>query len=107
MGLAEHPLAVGNVYNVGNDKEVSILDLARRVISLTGSESSIGLVPYEEAYEDGFEDMMRRVPDLSKLQRLVGYAPRYDLDTTLQSVIAHERATVRSSLTEYVVEAHP
>jgi UDP-glucose 4-epimerase len=104
--LAEHPRAVGNVYNVGNDREVSILDLARRIVDLTGSSSPIRFVPYEEAYEDGFEDMMRRVPDLSKIRRLIGYTPRYDLDTTLRSVIAHERSIVRPSFPAIVFEAH-
>ena len=67
--------------------EVSILDLARRIVALTGSPSPIRFVPYDEAYEDGFEDMMRRVPDLTKLGKLLGYSPRYDLDTTLGSVL--------------------
>jgi len=64
-------------------------------------------VPYEEAYEDGFEDMKRRVPDLSKLRALVGYAPRYDLETTLWSVIDHERAARQPALPAVMFEAHP
>jgi UDP-glucose 4-epimerase len=105
-GLAEHPRAVGNVFNVGNDQEVSILDLARRIVELTGSPSPIRFVPYDEAYEDGFEDMMRRVPDLTKIRKLLGYAPRYDLDTTLGSVIQHERSILRPSLPTLALEAH-
>jgi UDP-glucose 4-epimerase len=82
--------AVGEVYNVGNDQEVTILALAARVRELAGSSSAIEFVPYGEAYEDGFEDMMRRVPDLTKVHRLIGYRPAYDLDGILRSVIEFE-----------------
>ena len=78
--LAREPEAVGEVFNVGNDtEEVTILELAERVKARTGSESEISLVPYEKAYEEGFEDMQRRVPDLSKLRALTGYEPDLDL----------------------------
>jgi UDP-glucose 4-epimerase len=89
--LAQHPDAVGDVYNVGTHQEVSILDLAERIRYLTKSESPIVLVPYEKAYEDGFEDMLRRVPDLSKVRRLIGYKPKAKLDAILQSVIEYHR----------------
>lgn len=89
--LAQHPDAAGEVYNIGSHQEVSILELAERVKHLTGSESRIVFVPYDEAYEEGFEDMMRRVPDIAKIRDLIGYAPRFTLDEILGSVIVHER----------------
>lgn len=92
IGLAEHPSAVGEVYNVGSTEEVTILALAERVRELAGSESEIRMVPYEEAYEEGFEDMQRRVPDLTKIGRLIGYEPKRGLDEILSSVIEYERA---------------
>ncbi|HXG67021.1 MAG TPA: GDP-mannose 4,6-dehydratase [Blastocatellia bacterium] len=96
--LAEHPEAVGEVYNIGSYQEVSILELAERIKHLSGSSSRVVLVPYDEAYEEGFEDMMRRVPDISKIRDLIGYAPRFTLDEILTDVIAHERANMRGSL---------
>jgi len=88
VALGEHPYAVGEIYNVGNDQEITILDLARRIKELTRSGSEITLVPYDQAYEDGFEDMMRRVPDLTKIAELIDYRPTADLDAILDSVIA-------------------
>jgi UDP-glucose 4-epimerase len=87
MKLMDHPDAVGEVFNIGSNKEITILDLARRVKELTHSDSEIVLVPYDEAYEEGFEDMPRRVPDTSKVNRLVGFRPEKSLDAILQSVI--------------------
>jgi UDP-glucose 4-epimerase len=88
--LAEAPSAVGEVFNVGNDREeVTILELAERVKARTGSKSEIVLVPYEKAYEEGFEDMRRRVPDLSKLRALTGYVPQVSLDEILDRVVAY------------------
>jgi UDP-glucose 4-epimerase len=88
--LAEEPRAVGEVWNVGNDREeVAILDLARRVILRTASRSPIEVVPYDRAYEEGFEDMLRRVPDLSKLRGLTGYEPQVPLDEILDRVVAY------------------
>jgi len=90
LPLAEEPGAVGEVFNVGNDREeTAMLDLARRVKARTGSRSEILLVPYDRAYEEGFEDMQRRVPDLSKLRALTGYEPQVDLDAILDRVIAY------------------
>jgi len=89
--LVQEPKCVGGVFNIGNTEEISILDLARRIKTLTGSSSDIVLVPYDEAYEAGFEDMPRRVPDLTKIERLVGYAPTVGLDEILALVIAHMR----------------
>jgi UDP-glucose 4-epimerase len=90
IALAEEPRAVGEVWNIGNDREeIGILDLARRVVERTASKSAIELVPYDRAYEEGFEDMMRRVPDLSKLRALTGYEPKVHLDEILDRVVAY------------------
>ncbi|MGO9924510.1 MAG: GDP-mannose 4,6-dehydratase [Isosphaeraceae bacterium] len=87
VALMEHPAAVGEVFNVGSSEEVTIRALAERVKSLTGSSSEIVSIPYEQAYGEGFEDMPRRVPDISKVNRLTGYRPTKSLDQILQSVI--------------------
>jgi len=92
MALAEHPDAVAQVFNVGGSEEISIRHLAERIVDLTGSKSTIQYLPYEAAYEAGFEDMQRRIPDVSKLRKLVGFEPRHSLDAILRSVIEHERA---------------
>ncbi len=85
--LADHEGAVGEVFNIGNDsEEVTILDLAKRVMDRTGGRSAIEMVPYDKAYEEGFEDMHRRVPDLSKLRKLTGYEPKVGLDEILERV---------------------
>jgi UDP-glucose 4-epimerase len=85
--LADHPEAVGHVFNVGNDREeIAILDLAHRVKARTLSKSPIEMVPYDRAYEEGFEDMPRRVPDLSKIRALIGYEPKVHLDEILDRV---------------------
>ena len=87
VGLAEAPSAVGEIFNVGSTEEVTIEALARRIIALTGSSSEVVFVSYEQAYESGFEDMRRRLPDISKIRRFIGWEPRIGLDATLQSVI--------------------
>ncbi|MFL6275139.1 MAG: NAD-dependent epimerase/dehydratase family protein [Blastocatellia bacterium] len=92
--VAEHPRAVGEVYNIGSEHEVSILELARKIKKLTGSESRIVFKPYDEAYEEGFEDMMRRVPDVSKIRELINYKPTTDLDSILASVIDYHRLRI-------------
>jgi UDP-glucose 4-epimerase len=85
--LAEHPEAVGRVFNIGNDtEEIAILELARRVIARTRSKSEIQMVPYDQAYEEGFEDMRRRVPDLTRVRALIDYAPRVQLDEIIERV---------------------
>ena len=89
--LAHEPRAIGEVFNVGNTEEVTIGALAQRVKALSWSESPIQLIPYDEAYEAGFEDMPRRVPDISKVQALVGYQPRLGLDEIIRTVIEHIR----------------
>jgi UDP-glucose 4-epimerase len=85
--LMEDPTARGQVFNVGNDDEVTILQLAERVRAVTGSKSAIRLVPYSEAYTAGFEDMARRVPDLSKIRRQIGYQPTRNLDRILADIL--------------------
>jgi UDP-glucose 4-epimerase len=85
--------AYGEVFNIGSTEEIAILDLAERIKSLAGSDSEIQLVPYDQAYEEGFEDMSRRVPDIGKIGRLLGWSPTLDLDAILNDVIAHQRAT--------------
>jgi len=81
--LAANDRAVGEVVNLGNPEEVTIADLARKVIAVTGADVGIDYVPYEEAYEEGFEDMVRRVPDINKVQTLTGYSPRVTLEEAL------------------------
>jgi UDP-glucose 4-epimerase len=85
------PKAIGQVINIGNTQEISIRALAERVRELSGSSSPITLVPYDEAYESGFEDMPRRVPDLTKIEGLIGYRPKYSLDDILTQVIEYFR----------------
>jgi UDP-glucose 4-epimerase len=80
---------VGQVFNVGSNEEVSITSLARRIRELTNSRSEIIYVPYDEAYEEGFEDMPRRVPDITKIHDLIGFAPQTPLDSILQQVIEY------------------
>ncbi|MFN0109962.1 MAG: GDP-mannose 4,6-dehydratase [Blastocatellia bacterium] len=91
MKLMENQQATGEVYNIGGDQEVTILQLAQRIKALTESESPITFVPYDQAYEAGFEDMFRRVPDTTKLRNLIGYKPTFTLDEILKDVIAYQR----------------
>lgn len=96
IGLIDHPGAVGQIFNIGNPEEVSISELAERIIDLSGSSSQIRLVPYNEAYGAGFEDMMRRVPSIDKIRALTGYQPTLRLDDILRHVIAYERDQMRA-----------
>jgi len=91
VALSDEPSAEGEVFNVGSTEEVTIEALARRTVALSRSSSPIVTVPYDEAYEAGFEDMRRRIPDTSKIRRAVSWEPRIDLDGILQSVIAYVR----------------
>lgn len=97
IALSTHPGAVGEIFNLGNTEEVTILELAERAKGLTGSRSAITFVPYEQAYAEGFEDMPRRVPSIEKAYRLIGYRPTLGLDGILKSVNEyfeqHERRT--------------
>ncbi|MER2511859.1 MAG: GDP-mannose 4,6-dehydratase [Nitrosomonas ureae] len=90
ISLMQQPGAVGQVFNIGSTEEVTIQELAQRIIKLTGSNSELIYIPYERAYGAGFEDMQRRVPALDKLQDLIGYKPTTPLDTILKQVIDYE-----------------
>jgi UDP-glucose 4-epimerase len=92
LKLMVEPRAIGQVFNIGNPEEITILDLANRVRRLTNSNSEIVLVPYEKAYEAGFEDMPRRVPNLQKIHSLIAYEPHVDLNEILNRVIDHFQA---------------
>ena len=90
-GLAEESRALGQVYNIGSSQEVSIEYLARFTIQLCNSSSPVIFIPYDQAYEVGFEDMRRRVPDTTKIQGLIGWRPQVDLEGILRRVIAYYR----------------
>lgn len=90
IALMHNKNAVGEVFNIGGIEEISILNLAKKIIELIGSESTIELVPYEKAFEKDFEDMQRRVPGIDKIKKLIGFEAKTDLDTILQNVISHQ-----------------
>jgi UDP-glucose 4-epimerase len=89
--LMHEEAAYGQVFNVGDTNEVCILELADLIIRTTGSHSSIAMIPYAEAYGEGFEDMYRRIPDLTKLQRLIDWHPARTLEDIVDDVVAHQR----------------
>jgi len=80
--------SIGQVFNIGNSEQISIMDLAKRVVTLTGSKSIIERVAYESAYPDGFEDMQRRVPDLTKINRILGWQPEITLNQIIKDIVA-------------------
>jgi UDP-glucose 4-epimerase len=80
--------AVGEVFNVGNNQQISILELAKKVIQITGSSSTIEKIAYEKAYPEGFEDMQRRVPDISKIKQVLGWEPEINLDQIIKDIAA-------------------
>ena len=90
-GLLDEPKAIGDIFNIGNPEEISILELAAQVKAVAGSASEIVTVPYEQAYEAGFEDLPRRVPDISKIRDLIGWNPTLSLADILERVVAHMR----------------
>ncbi|MFQ5621772.1 MAG: NAD-dependent epimerase/dehydratase family protein [Gammaproteobacteria bacterium] len=92
--LAQTPGAIGEVFNIGNDGEITIRALAERIRTATGSASEIRTVPYSEVYQEGFEDMQRRVPDVSKLERMTGFRPRRPLEQIIADVIAEKRQSL-------------
>ena len=92
IALSEHPEAFGKVFNLGGAEEISIQDLARRIVELSGSASELEYIPYASAYEAGFEDMERRVPNTERAKHLIGFEPSIGLDETIYSVIADLRA---------------
>lgn len=91
VALAHNPNAVGQIYNIGNGQEILINELANLVREMTGSPSEIVHVPYDQAYEEGFEDMPRRVPDITKIRELIGYEPTLDVRGILEKVIEYYR----------------
>jgi UDP-glucose 4-epimerase len=101
LELLDHRQCVGEVYNIGSDEEVSIGELALKVRERVGTGSAIRLVPYDEAYESGFEDMPRRVPDTTKLRELTGWVPTRSLDTILDEVIADALAELKLPVTQH------
>jgi UDP-glucose 4-epimerase len=96
VALMDHPDAIGHVYNIGSSEEISINALAERVRDLAGSQSEIVHIPYGEAYEEGFEDMPRRVPDTTKIRNLIGFRADTTLETILKEVIAYYSGRVQS-----------
>ena len=91
LGLLDSDAAVGQVFNIGNGKEITILDLAKLVKEVASSPSEIVTIPYDQAYEEGFEDMPRRVPDISKIRKAIGYEPTLGIRAILEKVIEYER----------------
>ncbi|MEE2839916.1 MAG: GDP-mannose 4,6-dehydratase [Acidobacteriota bacterium] len=94
--LSQTEEAVGGVFNIGSDTEITISELAKQVKDMTGSRSEIQFIPYEEAYQEGFEDMPRRVPDLSRIQQLIDYRPTFALDEIIQSVIDYQSSLLKA-----------
>ena len=92
--LIEHPGAVGEVFNLGSQEEVTIEELAKRIIQIAGSSSTLEQIPYEEAYEEGYEDMPRRVPDISKIRTLINFEPTMNLDQIIHSVVEDMRKQI-------------
>jgi UDP-glucose 4-epimerase len=80
--------AVGQVFNVGNNQQITIMELAKKVIEITGSTSSIERIAYEKAYPEGFEDMQRRVPDISKIKQVLDWSPEINLDQIIRDIAA-------------------
>lgn len=93
INLMDSPAAVGRVFNIGSDQPVSILDLAHQVIAAAESTSQVEFQSYSDAYDDDFEDIRRRVPDLSRIQSTIDYRPRYDLAAIIHELIAQNRGT--------------
>jgi UDP-glucose 4-epimerase len=92
IALSEHPDAIGKVFNIGHNEEVTIRELAERIIKITNSRSSIRMIPYAQAYEAGFEDMHRRIPSLKRIESLIGYKPSKTLDQILDAIVRSESA---------------
>ncbi len=92
LRLLDHPDAIGDVFNVGAPGEISMLDLAKKVIEITGSASPITLIPYDQAYEVGFEDMQRRVPDTTRAREAIGFEPTAGLDEIIRMVIDYHQS---------------
>jgi len=92
IGLLDHPGAVGEVFNIGSEEEITILDLANRILQVSGSTAPVNLISYADAYDAGFEDMRRRVPDTTRVRDLIGWRPRFSLDDVLEATISEALA---------------
>jgi UDP-glucose 4-epimerase len=103
IALAQHPRAAGEVFNIGHTKDISIGELAEMVRQITHSRSEIVAVSFEDAYETGFEDMRRRLPDTTKLRRLIGYRPTLALPAMLDAIAAYQRAELGREARERMV----
>jgi UDP-glucose 4-epimerase len=103
VSLIQHPASSGEVFNIGHTKDISIGELAALVKEMTNSSSQILFVPFEEAYEPGFEDMQRRMPDTTKLRKLIGYRPTLDLGNMLDAIIATQRAELGRQSRHHVI----
>ena len=88
LSVIDSDKAVGKVFNVGNNQQISIMELAKKVIEITGSKSTIEKIAYEKAYPEGFEDMQRRVPDISKIKQVLGWSPEINLDQIIKDIAA-------------------
>jgi len=100
IALMNHPEAVGKIFNVGNNEEITIMDLAELVKQIVGSESKIVKIPYDQAYEEGFEDMLRRVPDLTRIHQLIGYKPRIKCSVAIQRIWEYFKEKADGNLRE-------
>lgn len=98
IGLAESSETNGDVYNIGSDEEISVIDLAYKIKKITGSASRIVFIPYAQAYEEGFEDMRRRIPDLTKIELLLGYSPKISLDEALREITENMVSRIEKAL---------
>ena len=98
LGLVESPAAEGQVFNIGSDQEISINDLARRILEMTGSDSPIEHVPYDQVFGSGFEDMRRRTPDLSKIAAAIGYRPTLGIDDILRAIVDSAESDAEATL---------
>jgi len=89
LDLIKEPKALGEVFNIGSQEEITIEQLAKEIIGLTKSKSKLNYIPYEKAYEEGFEDMQRRVPDITKINKFTGFKPTYNLAGIIKDIVAN------------------
>jgi UDP-glucose 4-epimerase len=92
LAIVDSQKTIGDVFNIGNSKEITISELAKLIIEQTGSKSKIEMIPYEKAYSDGFEDMQRRIPDINKIKQKVGWSPKLSLETIIEDIASYLKA---------------